>query len=61
MENLSPQIIRQVAKEIGDLQKEPPEGIKIQPNEEDITDLQATIEGPCKWQILVNKSMYSVF
>ena len=46
MENLSPQIIRQVAKEIGDLQKEPPEGIKIQPNEEDMTDLQATIEGP---------------
>lgn len=46
LENLSPQIIRQVAKEIGDLQKEPPEGIKIVPNEEDITDLHATVEGP---------------
>ncbi|ELU15292.1 hypothetical protein CAPTEDRAFT_152679 [Capitella teleta] len=46
LENVSPQIIRQVAKEIGDLQKEPPEGIKIIPNDEDLTDLQAAIEGP---------------
>ena len=54
MENLSPQIIRQVAKEIGDLQKEPPEGIKILPNDEDITDLQATIEGPGELKMVTN-------
>lgn len=48
VENLSPQIIRQVSKEIADLCNDPPEGIKIFPNEEDITDIQAQIEGPCE-------------
>jgi len=43
---MSPQIIRQVTKEIIDLQKNPPEGIKVFMNEEDITDIQATVEGP---------------
>ena len=46
MENLSPQIIRQIAKELADLTKEPLEGIKIFPNEADITDIRASIEGP---------------
>jgi len=46
VENMSPQIIRQVTKEIIDLQKNPPEGIKVFMNEEDITDIQATVEGP---------------
>ncbi|XP_014285196.1 ubiquitin-conjugating enzyme E2 S [Halyomorpha halys] len=46
VENLSPQIIRQVYKEIHDLANEPPEGIKLKINEEDITDIQAFIEGP---------------
>lgn len=46
VENLSPQIIRQIAKEVASLAKDPPEGIKVYPNEEDITDIQATIEGP---------------
>jgi len=46
VENLSPQIIRHIAKELAGLTKDPPEGIKVIPNEEDITDIQATIEGP---------------
>ncbi|XP_067834827.1 ubiquitin-conjugating enzyme E2 S [Heptranchias perlo] len=46
VENLPPHIIRQVWKEVSTLAMEPPEGIKIFTNEEDITDLQATIEGP---------------
>ncbi|KAK6169194.1 ubiquitin-conjugating enzyme E2 S [Patella vulgata] len=46
VENLSPQIIRHVSKELGDLTKSPPEGIKVFLNEEDITDVQASIEGP---------------
>lgn len=46
VENLSPQIIRQIAREIADLTKDPPEGIKIFPNEADITDIRANIEGP---------------
>ena len=46
VENLSPQIIRQVCKELSSLSCDPPEGIKIFPNEEDITEIHATIEGP---------------
>ncbi|XP_062891101.1 ubiquitin-conjugating enzyme E2 S [Mobula hypostoma] len=46
VENLPPHVIRQVWKEVSTLSAEPPEGIKIFTNEEDITDLQATIEGP---------------
>ena len=48
MENFSPQIIRQVAKELSGLVSDPPEGIKVFPNEDDITEIQATIEGPGK-------------
>ena len=43
---MSPQIIRQVTKELIDLQKNPPEGIKVFMSEEDVTDIQASIEGP---------------
>ena len=46
MENLSPQIIRQVAKEIIALKKDPPEGVKVLYEDEDITDIQAVVEGP---------------
>ncbi|KAK6625969.1 hypothetical protein RUM43_006268 [Polyplax serrata] len=46
VENLSPQIIRRVAKELNDLVNQPPEGIKVNINEEDVTDIQAYIEGP---------------
>lgn len=46
VENVSPQVLRQVAKELLDLQKDPPEGVKIFMNEDDITDIQATVFGP---------------
>jgi ubiquitin-conjugating enzyme E2 S len=46
VENLSPQIIRRVVKEVNDLVNDPPEGIKVNINDEDITDIQAYIEGP---------------
>lgn len=39
-------MIRQVSKELLSLSQSSPEGIKIVTNEEDITDIQATIEGP---------------
>lgn len=48
VENLSPQIIRRVAKEMTELTTQPPEGIRVILNEADITDIQAVIEGPCK-------------
>lgn len=46
VENLPPQTIRQVIKQLGSLTSEPPEGIKVFYNEEDVTDIQAVIEGP---------------
>lgn len=46
VENFSPQIIRQVAKELTELCTNPPEGIKVQLNEADVTDIQSIIEGP---------------
>ncbi|XP_015509303.1 ubiquitin-conjugating enzyme E2 S [Neodiprion pinetum] len=46
VENLSPQIIRRVVKEMSDLSTQPPEGIRVIVNEEDVTDIQAVIEGP---------------
>ncbi|XP_033751627.1 ubiquitin-conjugating enzyme E2 S-like [Pecten maximus] len=46
VENLSPQVIRQVARELGELCSDPPEGIKVFTSDEDITDIRAQIEGP---------------
>lgn len=46
VENLSPQIIRRVAKEMAELVAQPPEGIRVILNEADVTDIQAVIEGP---------------
>lgn len=43
---MSPQIIRTVVKELTDLSEHPPEGLRIIINEEDVTDIQAVIEGP---------------
>ena len=48
MENVSPQVIRRVTKEMMELAESPPEGIKVFINERDITDIQATITGPGK-------------
>uniref|UniRef100_A0A2I2ZGI3 Ubiquitin conjugating enzyme E2 S n=1 Tax=Gorilla gorilla gorilla TaxID=9595 RepID=A0A2I2ZGI3_GORGO len=45
VENLPPHIIRLVYKEVTTLTADPPDGIKVFPKEEDLTDLQVTIEG----------------
>ncbi|KAK6468644.1 ubiquitin-conjugating enzyme E2 S [Huso huso] len=46
VENLPPHVIRLVYKEVSSLAADPPEGVKIYPNEEDLSDLHASIEGP---------------
>ena len=46
VENLSPQVIRLVTKEVADLVTDPPEGVRVITNEEDVTDIQAIIDGP---------------
>lgn len=45
---MSPQVVRRVTKEVMELAESPPEGIKVFINDEDITDIQATITGPGK-------------
>ncbi|XP_066568818.1 ubiquitin-conjugating enzyme E2 S [Amia ocellicauda] len=46
MENLPPQVLRLLYREVSALAADPPEGIKIYPSEEDITELHTAIEGP---------------
>ncbi|KAH8239825.1 hypothetical protein KR032_008217 [Drosophila birchii] len=45
-DSLSPQTIRQVMRELQDIEAKPPEGIKVLINERDALDIQALIEGP---------------
>ncbi|XP_015706831.1 ubiquitin-conjugating enzyme E2 S [Coturnix japonica] len=46
VENLPPHTLRLLYKEVSTLTSDPPPGIKLFPNEEDVTDVQVTIEGP---------------
>lgn len=46
VENLPPHVLRGVSKEIVALSQEPPEGIQLHLNYDDLTDIQATIAGP---------------
>ena len=46
MENLTPNVIRMVTKELAELEKNPPEGIRVTLNDSDITDIHAIIDGP---------------
>lgn len=41
-------VLKRIAKEIEQLQKCPPEGVKIILNEGDLSDIQAFIQGPGK-------------
>ncbi|CAN6163202.1 unnamed protein product [Urochloa humidicola] len=45
-ENLPPNLIRQLAKELKNLDDSPPEGIKVSVNDDDFTTIFADIEGP---------------
>ena len=46
VENLSPQTLRGVMKELEELAKTPLDDINLHINQQDITDIQATITGP---------------
>jgi len=43
---LSPATIKRVIKELADLTQNPPEGIKVVPCEDDVSDIEAIVEGP---------------
>jgi ubiquitin-protein ligase len=46
-ENLPPNVIKQLAKELKNLDESPPEGIKVSVNDDDFSIIFADIEGPC--------------
>ena len=46
MASLSPQALRSLAKDLKDLTEKPCEGIRVIVSEQDLTDVQAEIEGP---------------
>ncbi|KAG6595455.1 Ubiquitin-conjugating enzyme E2 22, partial [Cucurbita argyrosperma subsp. sororia] len=45
-ENLPPNVIKQLAKELKSLDESPPEGIKVGVNDDDFSTIYADIEGP---------------
>jgi len=45
-ENLPPNVIKRIILELRDIAKDNLEGIKVNPNEADVTDILATIDGP---------------
>ncbi|KAL2347685.1 hypothetical protein Fmac_001685 [Flemingia macrophylla] len=45
-ENLPPNVIKQLAKELKSLDESPPEGIKVVVNDDDFSTIYADIEGP---------------
>lgn len=45
-ENLPPNVIRQLAKELKNLDETPPKGIKVGVNDDDFTTIFADIDGP---------------
>ncbi|PPQ93492.1 hypothetical protein CVT25_005232 [Psilocybe cyanescens] len=44
--SISPAVVRRVMRELSELESSPPEGIRIQENEEDMLDVTGIIEGP---------------
>lgn len=46
MENVAPQVLRTVAKQAAELVVEKMEGIEVILNDDDLTDIQALLEGP---------------
>ncbi|KAH9476784.1 Ubiquitin-conjugating enzyme E2 S [Psilocybe cubensis] len=45
-QSISPAVVRRVMRELSELENSPPEGIRIQENEEDMLDVTGIIEGP---------------
>ncbi|KAJ3416115.1 ubiquitin-conjugating enzyme E2 S [Chytridiales sp. JEL 0842] len=46
MSSLPPNVVRRIAKDINDIKKQAPDGVKLIINEDDLLDIQAWIQGP---------------
>mmetsp|Transcript_4567 Transcript_4567/g.7556 ORF Transcript_4567/g.7556 Transcript_4567/m.7556 type:complete len:198 (+) Transcript_4567:180-773(+) len=45
-ENIAPAVMRRILNEVADLTRNPPEGVKVIPVEDDLSEVQAIISGP---------------
>lgn len=45
-ESLAPQVLRRINRETGSLRVDPPEGIRVIINEDDLADVRAWVAGP---------------
>ena len=46
---MSPAVLRRLMREISELQRTPPEGIRILASEDNMLDVTGVIEGPGAW------------
>lgn len=46
IQSVPPAVVRRIMRELKDLEKNPPEGIRIQTNDEDMLDVTGIVEGP---------------
>ena len=64
-ENLPPNVIRQLVKELKNLDQSPPEKIRVIVNDDDFTSISADIDGPGKVQlevlIFINNTILDMF
>ncbi|PPQ72454.1 hypothetical protein CVT24_003120 [Panaeolus cyanescens] len=44
--SISPAVVRRIMRELSEMEKNPPEGIRIQSNDEDMLDFVGLVEGP---------------
>ena len=45
-QSVSPAVMRRVMRELAEMKKNPPEGIRVQTNEQDMMDITGIIQGP---------------
>jgi hypothetical protein len=48
-QSLTPQALRLLSREIVTLRNDPPEGVRIVVDEDDLTNMEGWVQGPCKW------------
>jgi hypothetical protein len=48
IQSLTPQALRLLSKEVVSLRNDPPEGVRVVVDEEDLTAMEGWVQGPCK-------------
>jgi hypothetical protein len=53
IQSLTPQALRLLSKEVVSLRNDPPEGVRVVVDEEDLTAMEGWVQGPCKWFFII--------